>query len=80
MGRELAQAKTERCRPDFEEMIAAARGKKAKAEALQKALYDYAGASNEGAVAEMYGALYCQIIELDKRIEQIIREQENYKE
>lgn len=57
-------------------MIAKARKRIAKANALQDALMLYTGGAAGGYVAEMFGVLYCEILALNERVHQLIREQE----
>ena len=73
--------KPQRCKPDFEGMIASARKRLLKTVSLKDALFDYIGSSRvRDKLAEMVGELVWEERQINARIEELINEQENYKE
>jgi hypothetical protein len=68
---------SERCKPDYETMIANARKKHASCQTLLDAITDFTdGNVTEGKLAELAGEVYLIQSVLSKRIESMIKEQE----
>jgi hypothetical protein len=69
--------RSERCKPDYETMIANARKQHASCQTLLDAITDFTdGNVTEGKLAELAGEVYLIQSVLTKRIESMIKEQE----
>jgi len=72
--------KKELCKPDYEDMIKAARFRKTKAETLKESIFFYIEERNfSDALSTMVGELSFEIRSLDKTIERLIEQQESEK-
>lgn len=70
-------AKQERCKPDYEGMIASQKDQKRRAQNLMDAIYDFIGfRSLDGKLAEMIGELHSNIRCIDKRTEELMKAME----
>ena len=78
---EIRAAKKERCKPDFEAMIKSAKESLSKNEHLYEAIFNYVGNSRvRGKLAELVGELASGARQLKARIEQLMKEEEDYHE
>jgi hypothetical protein len=73
-----AKMQAERCKPDYESMIKAARAELLKATAFLDAIFEFTGnREHDGKLAELIGEVYSITRMYESSIERLIKEQES---